>query len=26
MWDDPDTYFAAIVGFIRDVEGGRFGA
>jgi proline iminopeptidase len=25
MWDDPDAYFAAITGFVRDVEAGRVG-
>ena len=24
MWDDQEAYFKALIGFLRDVEGGRF--
>jgi proline iminopeptidase len=26
MWDDQEDYFRALVGFLKDVEAGRFGA
>ena len=24
MWDDQEAYFAALIGFLKDVDGGRF--